>query len=590
MKQKVYILFWGLGIFLNVCGQERQPLTPEQQRKIDYFFYEGLKLKNSGKFDASYEMFKHCLEIDSTSAAALCELSSHYLDMDKPEKAVILIKKAVEYEPGNEEYHNIRASLLYNLGMFGEAAEEYEFLVKSMPDNPESNYYLAEAYTRMGEIGKAIDTYNALENIMGMHEVLSMAKYHLYMTLEEPENAFEEVKKLINKFPAETRYIIMLGDLYLQQNDTIKAFQCYEKAHETDPESPYYHVSMANYYEKTGNSESAEKQINDALLNKQLDVNTKLSILARYIMQIQRSKQDIESANTLFQTLLDQHPEDSRLKLAFGDFLVSQNKEDEAQFQYQLVTESEPDNLAAWQQLLTLYFHQNDYEEAIKVCTKCISIFPDESRFKLYLGISYFQKGEYQEAINTYRSTISAIPEENKTLISDLYGQIGDTYFRINKIDSAFANYEKALTYNDKNIVVLNNYAYYLSLLKKDLTKAERMSALCMKLEPENATYIDTYAWIFFVQGNYLLARVYIEQSIAKDRTNNPEIIDHYGDILYKSGETAKALEQWKKARKSGKKSATLDKKIVEQQYFEETEEERINNTDNTTNETDGNP
>jgi Tfp pilus assembly protein PilF len=181
------------------------------------------------------------------------------------------------------------------------------------------------------------------------------------------------------------------------------------------------------------------------------------------------------------------------------------------------------------------------------------------------------------------------VPEENRALISDLYGQIGDTYFKINKTDSAFASYEKALTYNDKNIVVLNNYAYYLSLLKQDLTKAERMSALCMKLEPDNATYIDTYAWIFFVQGNYMLARVYIEQSIAKDRTNNPEIMDHYGDILYKSGETAKALEQWKKAKESGKKSATLDKKIAEQQYFEETEEEVMNNTDDETNETDGN-
>jgi tetratricopeptide (TPR) repeat protein len=589
MRQKLYILFFGLGVVLHVYGQEKQTLTPEQQRKTDYFFYEGLKLKNAEKFDASYEMFKRCLEIDSTSAAALYELSSFYLDRDKPEEAVALIKKAVRYAPDNEIYHDALASLLFSSEMFGEAAEEYEYLVETMPEKFEYNYFLAESYTRMGEIGKAIDTYNALENVMGMHEALSMAKYQLYMTLENSEEAFDEIKKLIDKFPDRTRYMIMAGDLYLQRNDTTQALQYYNKAHETEPESPYYHVSMANYYDRTGNAEAAEKQINGALLNKHLDVNTKLSILARYIVQHQQSGQDTEGANSLFQTLLEQHPEDSRLKLAYGDFLAVQEKNDEAQFQYRLVTESEPDNRLAWQQLLGLHLRQNNYDEAIDICKKCIHIFPDESLFKLYLGISYFQKSEYRNAINTYQSAIAAIPEENKALISEFYGQIGDTYFRMNEADSAFAVYEKALTYNDKNIVVLNNYAYYLSLLKRDLTKAERMSALCMKFEPDNATYIDTYAWIFFIQGNYLLAKVYIEQAISKDRTNSPELLDHYGDILYKSGEKDKAVEQWKKARDAGKKSPTLDKKIAEQQYFETPEEELIHNTD-TTNETNANP
>jgi tetratricopeptide (TPR) repeat protein len=569
-------------------GQERQILTFEEQRKLDYFFYEGLKLKYAEKMDASYEMFKRCVEIDSTSAAALYELASCYLDFDKPDKAINLIMKSVRYAPDNEEYHKILASLLFSQGMFGEAAEEYEYLTKKIPGNPELSYFLAESYTRMGEIGKAIDTYNELENLIGMHEALSMAKYQLYMTLEDPEKALDEMQRLINKFPAETRYMIMTGDLHLQRDDTVKALEYYRKAHETDPESPYYHVSMANYYEKTGHSEAAQKQINDALLNKQLDVNTKLGILARYILQPQRSKEDMEGANLLFHTLLDQHPEESRLKLFYGDYLASQDKNEDAEFQYLLVTESDPDNMAAWQQLISLYSRQSKFEEAIKVCSKCINIFPDEMSFKLYLGMSYYQKGQYQAAIEAYRTAIAAMPpEENKAIISDFYGQIGDTYFKMNETDSAFASYEKALAFNDKNIVVLNNYAYYLSLLKKDLAKAERMSAQCMKLEPDNATYIDTYAWIFFIRGNYLLAKVYIEQAIAKDRTKNAVIIDHYGDILYMTGEKEKALEQWKKAKESGQNSATLDRKIAEQQYFEAPEEELLNNED--TNETNRN-
>jgi tetratricopeptide (TPR) repeat protein len=96
-------------------------------------------------------------------------------------------------------------------------------------------------------------------------------------------------------------------------------------------------------------------------------------------------------------------------------------------------------------------------------------------------------------------------------------------------------------------------------------------------MEPDNATYIDTYAWIYFVQGNYVWAKMYIERALSKDKTHNSELIDHYGDILFLSGDKEKAVEQWIKAREAGKKGDTLDKKIAEQKYIEETEDEVFN-------------
>ena len=563
-----------LTLFLPVCAityiQEeensntKQKLDIAEQRKFDYFYYEGLKLKNAEKFDSSFEMFKHCLEIDSTSSIALFELSSYYIQMNRQETAVSMMKKAVAYSPRNQEYRSTLATLLFNLGMFGEAAEEYELLVEAYPERPEMNYYLAESYSRMGEKGKAIDTYNALENVMGMNEAFSMQKFQLYMTLEQQDNAFDELKKLADKFPFEARYPIMIGDLYMQQNNNEQAFSFFNKAREIDPESPYYPVSMANYYEKTGQGDSAKILINTALTSEGLDVDTKLGILARYIMQLQRSKQDIDGANTLFLTLIEQHPDEFRLKLAYGDLLASQGKFDEARFQYSLVTEIEPEYITAWQQLLQLSLQSQDMDEVIRICKKCLEIFPDATEFHFYMGIAYYQKKEYRTAIDIYKAAISSIPKENTPLISDFYGQIGDTYFRMKDTDKAFEAYEEALKNNDKNIVVLNNYAYYLSLLKRDLPKAERMSALTIKMEPDNATYLDTYAWIFFIQKSYLLAKLYIEQAVSKDRTGSPELVDHYGDILYMTGDKEKALEQWKKAKEAGKVSTTLDRKIEE--------------------------
>ncbi|MDR2765183.1 MAG: tetratricopeptide repeat protein [Tannerella sp.] len=548
---------------------------PSVQRKLDYFFLEGINLKNAGKFDAAYEVFRHCLEIDSTSSATLFELSSFYLQTEEPEKAVSYLKKAVAFHPENFTYKLALASIFLNLDMFGEAAEAYEELVKTYPSKVELNYYLAEALTRKGDIDEAIRAFDMLEEMTGMSEPLSMQKYKLYMALEEPEKAFDELKKLAAKYPGDARYLILIGDLYLERKEIDRAWECYQKACAIDPESPYYTVSMANYYATVGRPDSAEAQIQAALVNEKLDVEIKVGILSRYIQQLQQSSEATTTANVLFRKLLEQHPEEVELKLFYGTLLLHQQNLEEAQFQFQLATEMEPDNERAWRQLLNVTFLRKEEEEAVRICMKCQELFPEATDYYFYLGIAYYQLHRYQEAIDAYYEGLKIIPESNRSLRSDFYGQIGDIHYQIKQSDEAFATYEEALKYNERNILVLNNYSYYLSLEKRDLDKAERMSARCIKAEPNNATYLDTYAWVFFVKGNYMLAKIYIENALRNDTTNSPELLDHYGDILYMTGEREKGLEQWIKAKEAGKNTQTLDRKIAEKTYLEAPKDEQ---------------
>ncbi len=571
VKRQIFVFFF-LGLYLFQTTDVRAD-DDKKQRKFDYFYYEGLNLKSAGKYDAAFDAFNHSLAIDSTAAPVLYELSSFYMQLERSDKAVEMLKRAVENDPENFTYKMTYASLLRNMGMFGEAVEVYEELVKKYPGKVELNFYLAEALTQLGEIDKAIDAYDALELSTGMNEALTMQKYKLYTLLEQPTQAFKEIEKLATKYPMEARYQLIMGDLYLEKGELDKAYNAYQKANEIDPADPYYIVSMANYYEAKNDKAAAETMIRDALVNNKLDVETKVRILSRYIIRLQQTQQGTGTVNTLFETLLEQHPEETELKLMYASLLIAQDKKEEAKFQLQLVTEMEPENPAAWQQLLNISLQSQDLPEVIRICKRCMELFPDAPEYYFYLGIAYYQQENYEEALNAYEDGLKIIPSENMPLKSDFYGQIGDINYQINRMDKAFEAYDEALKYNEKNIVVLNNYAYFLSVANKDLKKAERMSAQTIKLEPDNATYLDTYAWIFFKQGNYTLAKFYIESALEKDKTNSTELIDHYGDILYMQGNKEKAVEQWKKAKEMGKNSEILDRKIAEEKYIEDENE-----------------
>ena len=144
--------------------------------------------------------------------------------------------------------------------------------------------------------------------------------------------------------------------------------------------------------------------------------------------------------------------------------------------------------------------------------------------------------------------------------------------------DESFAAYDSCLQWKDDNVAALNNYAYYISLKGKELHKAEQMSFKTIKAEPKNGTYLDTYAWILFMEERYHEAKIYIDQAIANlDSTqNNNTVIEHAGDIYAMNGLTEEALKFWKQSYDAGNKSEGIMTKIKNKRYITEEEIKRM--------------
>lgn len=223
----------------------------------------------------------------------------------------------------------------------------------------------------------------------------------------------------------------------------------------------------------------------------------------------------------------------------------------------------DPTNTAARMTLLGEAIRKEDYKEVIRLCEAGIESNPDMLEFYFYLSIAYNQADRTDDALAICKKGLENIPEKSdKEFVSNFYAIMGDIYHTKKMNTEAYAAYDSALVYNSANLGALNNYAYYLSLERRDLDKAEEMSYKTVKSEPKNSTYLDTYAWILFEKGNYAEARLYIDDAIKNDKDQSDTILEHGGDIYYMTGDVDGALKYWKQAQEVGSESKTLKKKI----------------------------
>lgn len=154
---------------------------------------------------------------------------------------------------------------------------------------------------------------------------------------------------------------------------------------------------------------------------------------------------------------------------------------------------------------------------------------------------------------------------------SQLYIMRADYHLQRNgDMSLVYSDYDSALVYNPSDVMAMNNYAYFLSLDGRDLDRALKMSAVTIEKEPLNATFLDTYAWILFRMKKYSQAREYLEKALQYMETPNPDLYEHYGDVMYKCGNTDEALENWHRALQLHSESTVLERKIKERKYLEE--------------------
>ena len=221
--------------------------------------------------------------------------------------------------------------------------------------------------------------------------------------------------------------------------------------------------------------------------------------------------------------------------------------------------------------LLQYCITKNLEDETAKLCEDGIQYEPENLVYYFYGGLAQFSLKKKERSAETLKKGTALIGGNTNTeLASDLYALLGDVYHELGKDTLCFQAYDSALVYKDDNINALNNYAYFLSLKKRDLEKAAAMSLKTIKAQPKSATYLDTYAWVLFEQGRYAEAATFIEEALKNilSEKGNASIYEHAGDIYAIQGKTNEALAMWRKAKSAGGDAKTLNRKIKLRKYI----------------------
>ena len=547
-------------------------LTPEQQRKYDYFFLEAMRLKEKKDYASAFGLLQHCLDIHPNAASALYEVSQYYMFLRQVPQGQEALEKAVANAPDNYWYSQGLASLYQQQNELDKAVTLLEQMVVRFPAKQDPLFNLLDLYGRQEKYDEVISTLNRLEKHMGKNEQLSMEKFRIYLQMKDDKKAFQEIESLVQEYPMDMRYQVILGDVYLQNGKKQEAYDVYQKVLAAEPDNPMAIFSMASYYKQTGQEELYQQQLDTLLLNKKVTPDTKVGVMRQMIVENEQADKDSTQIIALFDRIMKQEQDDPQIPMLYAQYLLSKNMESESVPVLEQVVDLDPTNKAARMMLIGAAVKKEDYKQIIKVCEPGIEATPDALEFYYYLAVAYNQAEKPDSVISICKRALEhTTADSKKEIVSDFYSILGDMYHTQKQMKEAYAAYDSALVYNPSNIGALNNYAYYLSVERRDLDKAEEMSYKTVKAEPNNATYLDTYAWILFEKGNYAEARIYIDNAMKSEGGDKSDVIvEHCGDIYYMTGDVDGALTYWKKALEMGSESKTLKQKIEKKKYIAE--------------------
>lgn len=535
---------------------------------FDRLYLDAVCRQIAGDSTAS-ALLERCHEMRPDAAEVYYSLAHSYLKQGNDSLARVNMRRAAELQPDNDNYLENVAETYIDQREYDRAIEAYEQLYTHHRDRSDVLELLVRLYNAKKDYHKMLSTIDRMEQADGPSEEISLMRMGIYEQQGDKKNAYRILHALTNDHPNEPSYKVMLGNWLMQHDRKSEAYNWFKSALEDDKQNEFALNSLYDYYRSMGDDTKARQLRDNILFSPQTDIKTKLSMLQQAIRENEQEQGgDSTAVLALFDKIMLTTPRNAELSNLKAMYMrVKKMPQDSINAAYAHTLSFEPDNLSARLTLTQNKWEEKKWNEVVDLCDKGIQYTPEELTYYYFMALAYIQQDEDQKAYEACKRGLNEIDlnkadEPERNMASDMYGIIGDMSYTNQNYDEAFSAYEKAITIYPDNIQVLNNYAYYLSQQNTQLDHAAEMSLRTLKEEPTNATYLDTYAWILFLQKRYDEAKAYVDLTLQNSKNPDKVLLEHAGDIYLMAGDKEKAVSYWKQAIEAGGNKASLERKI----------------------------
>ncbi|MBN2821550.1 MAG: tetratricopeptide repeat protein [Bacteroidales bacterium] len=543
-------------LFFSCTGPEKSTKARSEKNYEEYYnlFTEATKyalLGDVSTLNRAISYYNLCISKFPEKAAPYYQLSNIYLSVNNIQKAKSYGKQAIEADGTNKWYLINLANIYQYQNNIDSVVYLYERIVALDSTNTEYLYNLAVFYSKQGNIRKSMDIINALErDIPDAREVLIM-KYRNYNALNMKDSAVYELERIVKLFPEETESYGLLAEYLSEINRFNYAGKIYRELLRKDSGNGLANISYGDYFLKQNLKDSALFYYQRGFEADEITIEDKIRIVLGYLYDPIAVQSDTTFIETLLNKLKEVYPEDSRPNTLGAEYYVKRQNYLNALHELENAIQNNADAYIVYEQYIMISNFVGNYDNVVNIYKQALDKFPDKIALFVYTAYALYANNYYDRAIEIVQRGESIEGNKPDDLVQILNIK-ADSYRALKDYVKSDSIFEEILKIDNENLIVRNNYSYYLSLRNEKLDRAEELSYFTIQKDPNNPTFLDTYGWILFVQGKKEEALKYIERAIKNGAHNNPEVLDHYGDALLLNKRCKDAIEAWEYALNYG--------------------------------------
>lgn len=404
---------------------------------------------------------------------------------------------------------------------------------------------------------EAIGIYDRLERGSGPDIGLTSQRISAMSLKKDTASILSEITRLLEAMPNDSEAHLFAGKSYMHFGNDSLTLNALTQATRLDPTNGEAFMELAEYYQNHGDSIKYQKQILGALLSHTLEAETKTELLRSYIVANIDDTERYPEIEKLFNEVVAVTPDEPSLHKLFSAFEELAGNRKEMGQQALIALSLDPTDNDTRNNLIRYYmFDEGDTLQAIELCREAMKISPENLYFPIVGSEFLIHMGKPSEALKMLEA-VDITDVKNPAAVSSFLTTKGDTYYRIDSLQTALTLYDQAIALNQDNFLAYNNAAYFMAEADTLLDKAQRYARYAVLSNMESPTYLDTYAWVYFKQKNFAEAKNYIDKALnlalADSITATGEVLKF--EVVAEPGETEPSFDSTE-----GNDNSTIDK------------------------------